>query len=71
MNVCLLWLTPVFKRLSYADTENTLVDTVWEGESGVTRESDIDIDTLSRVKWSARETLLYNTGSPAWLSVMT
>ena len=47
------------------------MDTVWEGESGVTRESDIDIDTLSRGKWSARETLLYNTGSPAWLSVMT
>ena len=29
---------PVFKRLSYADTENTLVDTVWEGESGTNGE---------------------------------
>ena len=31
----------------------------------------INMLTLSCVKWIAGEKLLYNTGSPAWHSVMT
>ena len=34
-------------------------------------ESSISIYTLSCVKWVAGKKLLYNTGSPAWCSVMT
>ena len=34
-------------------------------------ESIIDIYTLSHIKVIAGEKLLYNTGTPAWRSVMT
>ena len=53
------------------DIENGLVDTGREGESGMNRESSIDTYTRSCVKQIAGEKLLYNTGSPAWCSVMT
>ena len=53
-----------------ADKENGLVNTVAEGESGTNRESSIDIYTLSCVKYIASGMLLYNTGSPAWCSVI-
>ena len=42
-----------------------------EGKSGTNGESTIDIYTLSCIKEIAGEKLLYNTGSPAWHSVMT
>ena len=48
------------------DVEKGLVDTVGGGERG-----SIDIYTLSCVKQIGIERLLYNTGSPAWHSVMT
>ena len=39
-----------------------IVDTVGEGESGMTGESSISIYTLSCVKYITTEKLLYNTG---------
>ena len=48
--------------------ENGLVDTVGEGDSGTNGESSINIYTLSCVKQIADKKLLYNAGSPAWLS---
>ena len=42
-----------------------------EGERGTDGESSIIIYTLSCVQQLADEKLLYNTGSPAWRSVMT
>ena len=51
-----------------ADVENELVNMVGKGErereSGMNGESSINI-------WIAGEKLPYNTGSPAWCSVMT
>ena len=51
--------------------ENGLVHTGWEGESGTNGESSINIYTPSCVKQRDSGELLCNTGSPAWLSVMT
>ena len=42
-----------------------------EGKSGTDGESSIGIYTLSCIKEIAGEKLLYNTGIPAWHSVMT
>ena len=53
------------------DLENRPVDTVGEEKRGTNGESRINIYTLSCVKQIAGEKLLYNTGSPAWHSVMT
>ena len=47
------------------------MDTVGERKSEMNGESSIDIYTLSRIKVIAGEKLLYNTGTPAWHSVMT
>jgi len=57
--------------LRASENENGLVDPVGEGESGTNGESSIDIYTLSCIKQISDEKLLYNTGSPAWHSVMT
>ena len=54
-----------------ADIENGLVNTVKEGDSRKNRESRIDKYILPSVKYTAGEKLLYNTGIPAWHSVMT
>ena len=54
-----------------ADIENGLVDTVGDGEGGTNGESGIDIYKLSCVKETVGGKLLYNTGTPAWCSVMT
>ena len=54
-----------------ADIENGLVDTVGEGEGGTNGASGVDIYKLSYVKETAGGKLLYNTGTPAWHSVMT
>ena len=35
------------------------------------RESSINIYTLSGVRWTAAEKLLFGTGSPVWCGVMT
>ena len=53
------------------DVEMGLVDTVGERVRGINGESSINIYTLSGVKWTVGGKLLYNTGSPAWPSVMT
>ena len=53
------------------DIENRLVNIVGKGKSGMNGESSINIYTLLCVKQMAGEMLLYNTGSPAWHSVMT
>ena len=53
------------------DIENRLVNIVGKGKSGMNGESSINIYTLLCVKQMAGEKLLYNTGSPAWHSVMT
>ena len=53
---------------------NKHVDTVGEGESGINGESSINIYTLSCVKWTVGEKLLYNTitqGAQSGCSVMT
>ena len=42
-----------------------------QGEKETNAESSSDIYTLSCVKQIASEKLLYNTGSPAWCSLMT
>jgi len=52
-------------------TENELVDTEGVGEARRNLESSIDIYTLSWVKYITSRKLLYNTGSPAWYSVIT
>ena len=46
------------------DAENGLVNPVWEGESGMNGESNINIYTLSSIRWLAYEKLLWRTGSP-------
>ena len=51
--------------------ENRLVDTVGEGEGGVSWESSIDINKLPCVKELASKKLSYNTGSPARCPVTT
>ena len=51
--------------------ENGLVGTVGKGKNGMNGESSIDIYTLPCVKQIAGEKLLYETGSPAWPSLMT
>ena len=58
-------------RTGDADIENGLVDIVAEGKSGMNGESSTDIYTLPCVKQTAGEKLLYETGSPAWPSLMT
>ena len=65
-----LW-TYLQGRNGDSDKENGLVDPVGEGESGTNGESSIDIYTLPCIKQISDEKLLYNTGSPAWHSVMT
>ena len=45
--------------------ENGLVDTVGEGESG------ISTYILAGIRWRAGEKLLCGTGNPVWCSVMT
>ena len=45
--------------------------TVGEGEHRTNGESNINIYTLSHLKWITGEKLLYNTHSPVWCSVMT
>ena len=47
------------------------MDTVGEGEGGTNEGSSIDIHMLPCVRKTAGEKLLFNTGSPAWCSVMT
>ena len=53
------------------DAENGPVNPVWEGESGMNGESNINIYTLSSIRWITYEKLLWRTGSPVWWSVMT
>ena len=53
------------------DIENGLVDTMGEEKSGMNRESSLNKYILPCVKETAGEKLLYNTGNPAWYSVMT
>ena len=65
------WWTYLQEWNGDASIENGLVHTVWEGESGTNGESSINIYTLSCVKQMDSGKLLCNTGSPAWLSVMT
>ena len=48
-----------------------LVDTAREGESGTHGESSIDTYTLSCVRQTAADKLVYDTESPARRSVMT
>ena len=43
------------------DAENGPVNPVWEGESGMNGESNINIYTLLCAKWIAGEKLLYVT----------
>ena len=52
------------------DIEKGFVDTVGEGKSGMNGESNIDIYTLRCIEQNAGETLLNNTRSPAWCSVV-
>ena len=52
-----------------ADTENRLVDTVEEGEDGMTKKSTMEIYTLPYVKWIASRNLLCDTGSSTQCSV--
>ena len=40
------------------------MDTVGEGESGINRESSVNVYTLSRVRWIADAKLLCSTGNP-------
>ena len=58
-------------RNGNTDLENRLVDTAGEEKRGTNGESRINIYTLPREKRIAGKELLYNTGSPAWHSVMT
>ena len=51
--------------------EDRLVDTVGEGKSGKSGASSINIYMLPCLNYRAGEKLLFNTGSPAWHSVMT
>ena len=44
-----------------ADTENRLVDTVEEGEDGMTKKSTMEIYTLPYVKQTASGDLLYDS----------
>ena len=53
------------------DVENGLKETVGEGESGTYGESSINIYTLSGVRCTAGEKLLFSTGSPVLCSVVT
>ena len=46
-----------------ADAVTRLVDTVWEGERGTNGENRTEAYTLLYVKYTARGTLLCNTGS--------
>ena len=54
-----------------ADKDNRLVSIVGEGKSGTNGESSTNMYTLLCVTQIAGERLLYNTGGPAWHSVMT
>ena len=54
-----------------ADTQNRIVNIVGEGESGTNGRGSIDIYTLSCVKQTVADKLVYNTESPARHSVMT
>ena len=58
-------------RNGKTDLENRSVDTVGEEKRETNGDSRINIYTLPCVKQIAGEKLLYNTGSPAWHSVMT
>ena len=49
--------------------ENGLVDTAREGAGGTSSESSTDVCRPSCVKQTVGS--CYNTGSPAWCSVMT
>ena len=51
--------------------ENRLVDAVGEGEGGPDCQSSIDICILLCMRWIVSGMLLYNTGVPAQLSVVT
>ena len=59
-------------RNGEADVENRLVDTSEEGKARrkMRKYYSHDICTISYVKQITSEKLLYNTGSPAWSSVM-
>ena len=59
-------------KSSYGDVdiENRLVNIVGGGKSGTNGESSINIYTLLCVKQMAGGKLLYDTGSPAWHSVI-
>ena len=52
-----------------ADTENRLMDTEEEGESGTNGGSSVETCTLPYVKWIASGNLLYGSGSSNWCSV--
>ena len=53
-----------------ADVESGLVDTVREEESEKNEESNINIYTLSGVRWVADEKLLCSAWSPVWCPVI-
>ena len=53
-----------------SDIEKRFVDTVGEGESGMNEES-INMYIPPCVKYITGKKSLYNTGTPAWRSVMT
>ena len=59
------WWAYLQKRNGDTDVYNGLVGTVGEGEGSTNWESNIDIYTLSCVKYITSRKLLYNTGSPA------
>ena len=54
-----------------ADTENRLVDTVWEGEGGTNGESSMETHTLPYVKQDSQGNSLYDSQSSNWGSVTT
>ena len=59
------------ERNGDADIEKGLVGIVAEGERGMNGESSTDIYTLPCVNQIAGEKLLYETGRPAWPSLLT
>ena len=65
------WWTYLQRRNRDVHVENALVDPSGEGEGRTNGESSINIYTLSCVKQTAGEKLLYDTGSPAQCSMMT
>ena len=58
-------------RSEDTDVVHGPADTGREGEGGMNGKSSINMYTLSCVKQVAGGKLLYNTGGPAWPSVMT